>query len=649
MTLSEFIIRIKLSGGQAAAELRKIMRESDKARKALDGVGKAADRADKRLNRPRRVRPGARRTTGVVGTALRAIRVGGGVSVGGSVIGATGNLGQVLAGLGRLGPAGIAAATAVGLLAVGAVIAAKALNAFQKQQDVEAAIALTVNPLNKDGSKRTPKEMDAEHKRILATAESKVVRNVEDVNGRMVNVFAHVGKLDRLKAAEALAKNEIEVTNDSMSAYLALGAFAEGASEVDKARALEAAKANIMSRGGDVGKELMGEAARMLALASATALDPREAIRMIPKGTMVARLQEWDAAAQTGFLVHAKQFGGAGSSGKQISQWVNTFMSNIVKPSKLALAEMDKVKFTGKDAEGKVLGPAQLFGELARVKAQATPEQWNTFAEKLFGASRSMIEGMLNNKEMLADSITQMEAANVDFALLKQAQTITAAETRLGSAIDDLLASMGGGSAAESYASSLNAVSSFIEGISTWVTTNRELIDALTSEIQSKSFFISPIAAVVRGFSKSGGAPVSNAEKAADPQAKTVAEAKVRAEDAAQVQRRVIDQASQIDSIAASAQQRVAMFQPLLSSAQQFATAMPLWVRAARFGVQSELLQTLAMVNGLAGQFAAAGNNIGVSLGNGIKTGASSVKISLSVNGAPVGAPVTPYTRDNRQ
>jgi hypothetical protein len=523
LTLLEFIIRIRLVAGRSAADLRKITLEANKTKTALNAAGEAAtnynrrlaglgksatkskaaiqqlgramrtatdreildrrrirreDRADRgspgREDRADRGRPGRPRPRrGLASRIGRSLRVGGGISLGSAGgVGLSVNPAVLIGSLSGLGTAGAVAAGAIGALTGAAIVAAKALNAFEKIDAARAkiAIGLDATKIGPDG-KTTAKsiaELTDELGDLAELAKKPVEKIVKNAKGDSVNVFQASGELDRLEAIDALAKNNFkksEINSGTIGAYLASSLLGEGASAQDKARAIEVATAAIKARGGDISAELMGETARVLMIASTTSMDPKEAIRMIPKASMQARIANWQSAETAAFASFMKQNGAAGATGKQTGAWIDIALRSSSAPSKKAAEFMAKEGLKLTDDRGMVLAP-ELWLKALRDWEAANPLKAAEGFKTMFGQAANMVRLAVTSTDDFKKTLNQFDAGadrTLEFALLTQAETLAASRQRLDNAVNDIMASVADGALGQSYVKLLDFLSQSLE------------------------------------------------------------------------------------------------------------------------------------------------------------------------------------------
>ncbi len=647
MTLQEFIIRIRLQGGQASRDLRKIMQAANATKDSLNAAGSAASNADKKIGR---IGKSANSTTSSLMKMTRALRVGTSIGGKGSGSGITANVGSVLGALRVLPPPLMA-------LSAAAIAAASSLRTIAEFEREVAANVIAIDPRDENGNVRTQAQINAisnEQRRLAANGLEK------NVNGK--NVLASRTATQTIKDIGALERAGIRATEQTAAAYARFSMMAEGASDDDKATAAavaskEATRRTGMKSGAEFAKAFDEELSKNIKLAGDTQRNVQEVLRAQPKAQ--ALIEEAGLTSSEAFAIQAMN-ASVEPTARAAAHHLNSMFVD-----KLAGADKKKVQALKESGtqlygdDGKFLGLANMNNELKELEAKggsAAAAILSVVGEnnvgpmlnffKHFGEFQRTTEGFDKDATLAAD--------NAAFAI---ANTPDSKLSEIGAAFERLalaLGSTGLGSLLNGLANVVilvaDVLTAAISGIAKLTSPVMEALAALGDWILGWVYKLTDMLpeGLKQFFSIGGSQKIADekngkAQTAAAP-TKSVAAAEAQAVSTRRTQQEVIGVANQITSIAADAQAKVALFDPLLRAAQAFARSMPLWVQSAKFGVQAELFSMVAMIQQMGPRLQAAGYQLGVSYNTGLQAGLAS---PVGFNPTQTGSVTNNYYNDN--
>lgn len=646
MKLIDFFIKISLQGSNAVKQLRAIVGEADKAKKALNSVGAAAAKTNKQ------VKKNATDTTQSLSRMARAMRVGGGMRIGGA--GATGmNI--------AVGPFLSALSAAPGplkLLAVAAVAAAVSLRSLSKIQDAEAANVIAIDPRNADGTKRTPAEIAKirRQQRELAWDGPELM-----VNGR--NVLRNRSMLENTQDIGAMERAGVKATPKALASFARFSMLGEGVSDDDKAKAAAVASKEAKRRA----KEATGgatsgaqfekfaeqffneELGKVIKYAGDTNRSVSEAIRAQPKAQ--ALIEEAGLSSSEAFAIQVMN-SSVEPTARAASQHINSMLVDMLaganKKKVKALAEEGTVLF-GND--GKFLGLTNFVNEMKELEANGgsmAEAIKSAFGEENVGPMMNFIRNF-DKFAATTKSFDQDPTLAADNAAAAQADTMSGATAGISASFERLMVAVGNvgfdlifGFLADTLIFLMDTLATFINIIgqvtrpltevvlgiiNTVLSAVKALVglvwDALPKGVQETLTKISRpsegLAPQNRTDNKKPGAPVTTA--AVQAGRVEVAAASKEATVVAEQQTSVVETAKSIAGLATDATSRAQVFMPLMLAARNFQVVMVNYTKAARLGVYAELLRMLADVSGMAGQMQLAGASLGMSFNAGLTEG----------------------------
>lgn len=625
MTLLDFIIKIRLQGGQAARELRNVLRSADKTKAGLNRVGGAARGVDKDL---KRVGKGAKDATSNLAKLFRSVRVGGGINLAGlGGFGGSVNLGGLAGALRGLGPLGAAAgATAVLLVGLG-VAAEKAIAALRKLEDAEAQRRAGMDPTNADGTEKSKAQLDAENAALTKQAFKPIVL---ERHGK--NVFRHVGAIEKTLAQEAQLKAGIlmEEMNDTVVSGFLLGQqLAPDASERDMAKltekAFNAAKQQAAKTGENVDELYLDMVASVSLLANKTSLDMTEAIRLVPKATTLATqlgISFKDALAAISVLNIMEPTGKVTADAFQ-----NILKSAMVIPDKLVAVE-EALGISFRRADGTMMNVIEIIDELAEAQEKMGAVEFDRYTKKRFGKGlMDEINYMIEHREefVKAQESFQTDAlAAATNAAAAAADAISASEKGFQTASDDFWSSIGRNSGiGDAYKNIVDGMSDTIRGWTQGMNergTLEEQIIASDQKVLAANKRRNKWLKENLGFTlfqetgfKGGESKAAPAKKGFSTPAKAqnLVDTRKLQEEVKSNQSQIKGMATEVAKIGADAKAQVQLFAPMLRAAQSFASSLRSYMAAARSGAQAELLNLLASLYRMEPQFASAGSMLG--------------------------------------
>lgn len=645
MRLLDFFIRLSLQGGNTAAQLRAITAAATKARKELDGVGAATKRANRAATQSKK---------GFLATALRSVRLGGGARIGQSgFLGAELAPGTLMSALTRLPPPLMALAAAAGAAAV-------AVGALARLDKARAKQAIGIGAASVGATKAQMAQLAAQQREGLFKAGSK---------GQ--NVLGSVGMTDIAEMQGELLKAGVtidDVLNGKLLGALATLRVADPDVPIEN---LIQAVANAGPVAEATGQTIDQAAYALSALASGTKFSMQEVSTAIATvapnarsaGVSINELSQLMMLGEEGFASAARE---AQALRSIITKIDITPFTKLASGEKLALFEQ-RMGLSFQTAQGTTRSIFEIGEQLRGLQGKLTEVQFSEYLTKRFQK-----EGRQFWLAFLNQSPKDIEAARVKAG---QGENVAAIAAEIGSETSmaklegvknkglkflEVLRDAGLGTLFNFILDALGALLDIITPILGAIGhVTRFIIDGITGLVRifgdglvnmvkplynllpdSAKKFLKGLAGPSGAFG--GLAATLDAKNAKTPEQRTAAVAKQAdlASKTKTVQDNVLSQAADVKKIAEEASQKASAFEPLLRAAEVFARGMTAFTKAARFGVQAELLLMLADIYNMAAQFMRAGQVLGQSFNMGMQNG-------FALAGAGVGG-VTNYY-DNRQ
>lgn len=621
MTLLEFIIKIKLQGAQAARDLGRIKRGADAAKDGLNRAGRAARGANSDLGKTAKA---ADKATGALAKLMRGVRMGGGLR-----IGAIGGFGVSVNPASLLGAASEAiAGLSAGAIAIGAAVATTvtavvlfgkalfdALPEIQKQQTLEANAALAV-PGNTVAEKRA--NMAALRKQAEAGL-SRIVDGKDVLTGMPISEIMQLqGEL--MKAGVSLR----DVLQGDLLESLAVIRRADPTADIDKlVEAIAYAGPLAVKSGLNI-----AEAANMTsAVAAATPYKLEEVAGALATVSPLAKSTGVNLNEMAAFMTMAS---GGFASAKQNATAMQNVLNKFTFTPKIKFVEELEAKhnITYRTKDGAIKNILEIDAMLRDLKQNVNQADFDKYLLKRFdkNGKRFWLEVLSADDEARkqAFKIVQSGGSASEFAALMRAESIEGAKANRAAASEEFAAA-----ADELGVDSMsNWWDNWMAGVSR----------AAAGMVRGEKFKYEGMDFGVRNREKDTEPKAGKKKAAAAPRqtAKTVAASKQAAAETKALQASVIADAGKIESAHKSAQQKAQMFAPLLRAAEGFAKALPLWVRSARLGVQSELLMMVNSINAMASKFEMAGHNVSSSFARGFNAGTATLTLPTPSTGSTV-------------
>ena len=650
MTLLEFIIKIVLRSGTAVQQLQKLNTASARAKAGLNSVGKAAAAADKKVGRAGKT---AAKSQGLFTKLARSVRIGGGMRVGSVAgVGAQFAPNAVLGALGALPTPLIALAAAAGAAAV-------AVGALADLDKKRAAAVIGMSTTSVPATRVQLAQLAAQQRAGLTMRGS-----------RGQNILGSVGMADIAQMQGELLKAGISITDVLKGDLLnALGALRVADPEVPIENLITAI-ANAGPVATATGGSITDAAYSLSALASGTKFSMKEVSTAIATvapqaksmGVSISTLTQLMLLGEEGFSSAAKEATG-----------LRSVLSKLNITPKTKQVTLDEAKY-GIDytKDGKAKDLFDVRAMLLDVQSKMTPTEFERYLTQRF-----MKEGKQFWLAFLAQTPEAVKTAKAQAGRGEQAATIAAeissetSSARVSELKNKFLSFLEGlrdAGLGTLFNFIVDGIIALLDALTVAVNmighVTRPIIDVIDGVIRTVFEFIEWIGKKVWNLLPAGvqktlrelasnakglGAAVSN-QKAETPAEKlaAVSAANSEAKSAADNQKQVLAAATEVNQVAETAKNNAKQFAPLVKAAQAFRDAMVLWTRAARLGVQAELLQMVAMVYKMASQFELAGRAVGASFNLGLQSGFAGIGAGTTVvnNNNQRYAGVTPQVLD---
>lgn len=667
MRLLDFFLRIQLQSGTAVRQLRVIAKEADKTRRSLDRLGDAADRVAGR--RPRRGTRGTppdrgprpprrpREPRSITERILRGVRLSAGARLGGGLGANVSTAPLISALIAAPGP------LKVFTLAVAAAAAAAMSLAELDKKRAAAAIGLKGNL-----------EQTREQLAQLRVQQQEGL-NVQGSKGQ--NILASVGMEDIAQLQAQLLKAGVsfkDVIQGDLLKSLALIRVADPDADIDKlvqaianaGPVIEATRRQMIAQGDAAGAAALNTADAAFAisqLASSTKFETNEIATAIATvapsartlGVSMTDLTAVMALGESGF-----------SNARTEAQGLRSILNSIFVTPKTKQVRLDeekhKISYIKDDGTAKDLFDIREM--LLRVQGEMTEQQFQQYLTQRFQKNGKQF--WLAFLEQTNEAVSEAKATagqggeRAKIAAEVSSETAGAKVAELKNSFQRFVEALREAGLGTLFNFVVDAITvlldAFTVAINVIAEVTRPIIDMIDIVVRSffeiigkigKKFysilpqaakdFIDTAVSTEKRFLVEGSAAKPGAKPSAKPGEKPKAGAAVSG-DANVARGQVADAAREADAVKASqaavlqtaqeikgiADQALAQskaFVPLLQAAQKFQEGMVLWVRAARLGVYSELLQMVANFQSLVTQFHKAGYDLGSSFNQGMQLG----------------------------